>query len=203
MKVVPSLADQRGAQPARPRSARELTLRTNRLELLATTLAHIDAEMEDPPSLGGLLHVAIPSSWPPGEYDRNALEFFRDQLRAGGLSHVGWYGWYAMVCNASGERETLVAAAGYVGPPKDGSVEIGFSVVPEARGRGYATEIVRALVERAFEQPEIQTVIAHTYDSNEPSTRVLLRCRFLRMGAGGEPGVVKYQIERNARKGSP
>lgn len=179
-------------------SAPEIILRTDRLELVASTLAHIDAEMENPPSLGGLLRAAIPSSWPPGEYDRTALEFFRDQLRAGGPSHVGWYGWYALACNASGERETLVAAAGYVGPPKHGSVEIGFSVVPEAQGRGYASEIVKALVTRAFKQPGMQTVIAHTYDSNEPSTRVLLRCGFLRVGAGGEPGVVKYQIARNA-----
>ena len=196
MKVVPSLIDDPGTQPARLRPDSDVTLRTDRLELVATTLEHIEAEMENAPSLGRLLRVAIPSSWPPGEYDRHALEFFRDQLRAGGASQVGWYGWYALACNASGVRETLVAAAGYVGPPMHGSVEIGFSVVPEAQGRGYAKEIVRALVERAFEQAEVETVIAHTYDSNKASTRVLLRCGFLRSGARGEPGIIKYQIAR-------
>ena len=40
----------------------------------------------------------------------------------------------------------LVAAGGYFGPPAGGSVEIGYSVIPEARERGYATELVEALV---------------------------------------------------------
>ena len=36
-----------------------------------------------------------------------------------------------------------MAGAGYMGPPMEELVEIGYSVVPEARGRGFATEIVR------------------------------------------------------------
>jgi ribosomal-protein-alanine N-acetyltransferase len=180
-------------------SGQELVIRTRRLQLVAVTLAHIEAELQDGQALGALLGVSIPSSWPPGEYDRDAMEFFRGRLLAGGPSHLGWYCWYAIGCDTDGRRENLLAAAGYFGPPSDGSVEVGYSVIPEARGCGYATEIVDALVGRAFEEPGVRVVIAHTVDSNVPSTRVLLRCGFRRVDVGERPGTIGY---RRVREGA-
>ena len=81
-----------------------------------------------------LLCVDVPASWPPGEYDRDALEFFKSKLEGAAAEHRGWYGWYVMSLSGDGARQSLVAAAGYLGPPSDGGVEIGYSVVPEARG---------------------------------------------------------------------
>lgn len=68
----------------------------------------------------------------------------------------------------------------------------GYSVIPEARGCGYATEIVAALVDRAFADPGVQVVIAHAAESDEPSTRVLLRCGFRR----GRLGMIGYRVTR-------
>jgi RimJ/RimL family protein N-acetyltransferase len=174
----------------------EHLLRTPRLDLVATTLQHIEAELENPASLGLLLGVTVPVGWPPGEYDRNALEFFRDRLRAGGSAHVGWYGWYAITRDSEGRRDSLVAGAGYLGPPAQGSVEVGYSVIPEARGRGYATELVEALVMHAFTHSEVHSVTAHTSDSNISSTQVLLRCGFQRVGPGSEPETVQYRRQK-------
>lgn len=174
----------------------ELLLRTRRLDLVASTLGHIEAELQSPQALGPLLGVTVPPGWPPGEYDRHALEFFRERLRAGGPSHAGWYGWYAITRDASGQRHSLVADAGYLGPPSDGAVEVVYSVVPEARGQGYATELVEALVAHAFAHPDVRTIGAHTSDANVPSTKVLLRCGFRRVGPGAEPGTVEYRRER-------
>jgi ribosomal-protein-alanine N-acetyltransferase len=173
-----------------------LTIQTPRLRLVAGSLEHIDAELQDPASLEAILGVAIPASWPPGEYDRDALDFFRGRLVAGGPSQVGWYVWYALTSDAEGHCDSLVAAGGYFGPPSQGSVEIGFSVIPEARSRGYATEVAQALIARAFEQPGVQVVNARTADSNLPSARVLLKCGFHCVGPGTEPGTAEYQIAR-------
>lgn len=172
----------------------ELVVRTPRLDLVAATLDHLDAELCDPAALERLLKARVPPSWPPGEYDRSAQELFRDRLATGGPAAVGWLTWYAVTREASGRREALVAGAGFLGPPAGGAVEIGFSVVPEARGLGFASEIARALVAHAFEHPEVHEILAHTSDENVPSTRVLLRCGFSRVGPGSEPGSVEYRV---------
>ena len=177
-------------------------IRSPRLELVAATIAHLDAELSNPEALGRLLDVAVPRGWPPGDYDRKALEFFRAQLEAAGESASGWYNWYAIALDAHGRREALVAGAGYMGPPaEDGSVEIGYSVMPAARRRGYATHLVQLLVARAFRFHPVQTVLAHTLESNAGSAAVLQRCGFVRVGPGAEPGTVRYERARNLDAG--
>src|SRR5687767_15036599 len=106
-----------------------LTLRTPRLTLIAATLQHLDAELKGRGFLEGLLDAAVPDSWPPGEYDIDAIRFFRERLIEEGAAAEGWYGWYAVADGSAGERRRLVGAAGYFGPPDDeGVVEIGYSV---------------------------------------------------------------------------
>lgn len=173
-----------------------LILRSPRLDLVAATLNHVDAELQDHAALARALGATVPEAWPPGEYDRGAQEFFRCQLASQGPSIVGWLTWYAISRHADGGRDALVAGAGFFGPPAEGSVEIGYSVVPAARGRGLATEIVRTLLAHAFAHPAVDEVIAHTSDENVASTRVLLRCGFSRVGPGPEPGSVEYRVKR-------
>ena len=98
-----------------------LLLQTPRLDLVAATLDHVEAELNDRAALEGLLGVSIPEDWPPGEYDRNAQEFFRSQLASGDSSIIGWLSWYAVTRNPSGQREALIAGAGFLGPPTNGS----------------------------------------------------------------------------------
>lgn len=174
----------------------ELVVRTPRLDLIAATLNHVDAELESHAALERVLGAAVPADWPPGEYDRAAQAFFRRELASGGSSRVGWLTWYAVTRNDDGGRAALVAGAGFFGPPVDGCVEIGYSVVPAARGRGIATEVVRALVSHAFTHPGVDEVVAHTSDENVLSTRVLLRCGFRRVGPGTDPGTVEYRTRR-------
>jgi RimJ/RimL family protein N-acetyltransferase len=173
-----------------------LLARTARLELIAATPDLIEAELAGPEALGALLGVPVPASWPPGEYDRDALEFFTSRLVTGGPAALGWYNWYAITLGADGRRQSLVAGAGYLGPPADGVVEIGYSVVPEARGRGFATEIVQALAERALSLQAVRMVIAHTLASNTTSQGVLKRCGFIAAGPGAEPGLLRFERAR-------
>ena len=62
------------------------------------------------------------------------------------VEHVGElapFGPYQLIGRADG---VVIGGAGFRGPPVAGEVEIAYAVVPSARGRGYATEAVRALV---------------------------------------------------------
>ncbi|MFM8943699.1 MAG: GNAT family N-acetyltransferase [Actinomycetota bacterium] len=72
-----------------------------------------------------------------------------------------------------------VGGVGFHGVPADGVVEIGYGLAESARGNGYATEAVRALVDLAREHGAT-AVIAHTDAGNAASDRVLARVGFTR-----------------------
>lgn len=167
-----------------------------RLTLIATTLDHLDAELAGgPAALGSMLHAAVPPSWPPGEYDRDALHFFHAQLTAGGPGAVGWYGWYA-VTGMGADAPALVGAGGFFGPPDAaGVVEVGYSVAPEHRGRGYATELVQLLVAHARRDSRVRTIQAHTTTANAASVRVLERTGFRRTGAAASDPTAQVRFE--------
>lgn len=155
------------------------TLRTDRLELTAATFDHIHAEMESPEHLVRLLRTQVEPGWPPGEYDRDAQEFFGCRLREGGASVVGWYVWYAVRREEENQPSMLVGTGGYFGPPNEGGeVEIGFSIMPSARKDGYATEMARALVSNAFYDIRVHKVIARTTSDNMASVKVLTKSGF-------------------------
>ena len=162
---------------------------------MPTTLTHLQVELDAPEQLTTLLDAKVSASWPPGEYDRDAMLFFRDCLEKGGEEVVGWYGWYAIrAADAQGPR-ALVGAGGYFGPAtNDGTVEIGYSVLPEWRRRGYASELVQALVANAFTFAHVQRVIAHTTQTNIASLGVLRRCGFQAAGSGAEPGHLRFVL---------
>jgi len=168
-------------------------IETQRLVLVPLTLEHVRVELEQPNRLAELLGARVPPSWPPGEYDRNALEFFQARLETDALGYHGWLSWYVMTLAEAGEQSSLVAGAGYLGPPDDGTVEIGYSVVPEARRFGYATEIVGALVRHAFGTGAVRRIVAETTASNEASQRVLERNGFVATGAGRDAASVRFQ----------
>jgi RimJ/RimL family protein N-acetyltransferase len=80
------------------------------------------------------------------------------------------------------ERATglVVGGVGLFGPPVSGRVEIGYGVVPSRRGRGYASEAVRALA--GFALSDAVEVFAGVEPSNVASARVLEKAGFVRAG---------------------
>ncbi len=163
-------------------------LQTDRLKLIAATANHVRTELEDPDRLTHLLDADVSPAWPPGEYDRPAMEFFLSCFESGGAAVEGWYGWYAVNTSRS-----LVGVGGYFGPPDaDGTVEVGYSVLPEWQRRGYASEMLQALVTHAFTFLAVKQVRAHTHSANPASIKVLLNSGFQAAGAGTEAGTVLY-----------
>jgi RimJ/RimL family protein N-acetyltransferase len=147
---------------------------TERLELIAATLEHINAELNDLNFFASMLNAEVNPEWPPGEYDKNAQEYFRDLLLKGGEDLVGWLGWYAIKPSNENRPAVLIGAGGYFGPPSEsGEIEIGYSVVPSYQKKGYATEIVKALVEIAGKDSRVKRISARTTDSNKASCTVL------------------------------
>lgn len=64
--------------------------------------------------------------------------------------------------------------------PEDGMQEIGYSIFPSERGKGYCTEAV--IVDYLFLSKEIVRIQAHTDTRNSASQRVLEKADFKREG---------------------
>ena len=101
-----------------------LTLRTPRLELIAATAESTTLEMQDIAAFAFALHVVPPASWPPPLHDAGSQAWYFDLLLQDDA--VGWGLWYLVV--PQNERQ-LVGTAGFRGKRRDGSCEIGYSVL--------------------------------------------------------------------------
>ncbi|MEV3938796.1 GNAT family N-acetyltransferase [Glycomyces sp. NPDC049804] len=86
----------------------------------------------------------------------------------------------------------VVGSVGLEGRPSEVQAELFFALVPSLRGRGYATEAVRALTAHAFEASEVEAVFAHVEPSNPASVRVLEKAGFVPAGPVTEKGTVRY-----------
>ena len=92
------------------------------------------------------------------------------------------------------ERSGLaLGGAGFKGPPDDGCGEIGYGLAPSARGRGYATEAVQALVAVGVTQG-LDAVTAETHAGNSSSERVLLRAGFEVIGVSAEMTLWRLEL---------
>jgi RimJ/RimL family protein N-acetyltransferase len=87
--------------------------------------------------------------------------------------------------------------------PEFGETELGWVLRPEARGRGFATEAARAVLDRGFENLEVPYITAMIRPGNDASVAVAER---LGMSAGredelnGDPLVV-YSLNRETWEG--
>jgi ribosomal-protein-alanine N-acetyltransferase len=95
------------------------------------------------------------------------------------------------------ERSTgiVVGGIGVRETPEDGTVEVGYGMVPSRQGRGYATEAVVTLLAAVWRHEDVRAVVAETLPDNVGSQRVLGRAGFIRNGEA-EGGEWRYRIER-------
>jgi RimJ/RimL family protein N-acetyltransferase len=78
----------------------------------------------------------------------------------------------------AGEPLELVGWGGFKGPPREGTVELGYEIAAARRERGLATAVARAMVAEAFADPAVTKVIAHTLPERNASNRVLAKAGF-------------------------
>jgi len=167
--------------------------RTRRLRLVPATVDLARAEIAGGATLGALLGAAVPSNWPP-ESAADALDYFLALLEAN-PGHSGWLGWYA-IADAEGAGPTLVASGGFFGPPDgEGTIETGYSVLPQYQRRGYATEMIAGLIGWATSHASVRRVVARTDRENVGSRKVLGALGFEEAGPTGEPGELRYVRE--------
>lgn len=168
---------------------------TTRLKLIAGTEVLAAAEIEDRAEFAKLLGALVPEAWPPDSV-RDVLGHF-SRLYKEHPEWEGWLTWYAI--RIDDDYRTLCGSVGFRGPPDErGTVEIGYSVLPEFQGEGLATEMVAGVVQWAERWPEVEQIQAETDTDNRASIRVLEKNSFIYLGGGPEPDAVRF-IRRHRR----
>lgn len=140
------------------------------LRLVTLDLDLAEAALHDRPALGRALGAELANGWDafPGALGRT-----RDALAAD-PSGVEWGSRLFVLA----EPPTLVGWGGFKGAPVGGAVEIGYAVAPGWQGQGIATAAVEAMLDAAFADPAVRSVIAHTLPGPNASTRVLEKTGF-------------------------
>jgi len=103
------------------------------------------------------------------------------------------FGYYRITCQADG---LAIGGVGFKGQPDDGCVEIGYGLVPSARGNGYAAEAVVALLSVAAHHG-LSRVIANTTPDNFASQRTLIRAGFRVVSTDAE--LHHFEVSLNGR----
>jgi [ribosomal protein S5]-alanine N-acetyltransferase len=153
------------------------SLRTERLELRPLPPAVAAVLPGDRAAAEALLAARLPTDWP----QEDLLDVLPLQAKSDG--RAAEFGVWVIIERAS---QTVVGDAGFRGPPADGAVEVGYSVIPDRRRRGYASEAAAALVDWARSQHDVEAVVAACDRETLASIRTLERLGFARTGVDGE-----------------
>lgn len=161
------------------------------MRLVSSTAELVRAEINDRAEFSRLLGARIPSAWPTDEA-ADALPWFLERLEGADPADSGWYGFYGVATEGVDDAPVLVGSGGSLGPPADDTVEIGYSVSPAFQQRGFATEMMSAIVDWIGQDPRIELITAETTTDNVPSRRLLAHLGFREAGSGREPDTVEY-----------
>jgi RimJ/RimL family protein N-acetyltransferase len=97
------------------------------------------------------------------------------------------------------DRPGLLGLCGLSPSPETGSTQIGWRLLPQAWGRGVATEAAGAVLARAFGPLGLATVVALIHPDNRASIRVAEKIGMARVGVAPFRGVLQV-VYRGGRE---
>lgn len=166
----------------------ERTFETKRLQLIPLTLDLMKAALAGKEQLEERLGVRVPASW-PGSDLAEALPVFVAQMEQT-ATELAW-NWLIV----HKEERIIVGDAGFLGGPRGEMAEIGYSIVPEYRNQGYATETALYLIHWALQQRGIWRVTARCLDNNIGSIKVLEKAGMRQLGREGT--MLQWEAQRS------
>ncbi len=143
------------------------------------------------------LNVSVQENWT--EFGVVALQYSLDKLLE---SDEEKYWWTYFPIHKQDNK--LIGSGGYKGKPDtDGTVELGYEIAPTYRNRGLATEMTKGLIEIAFNDEKVKSIIAHTLGQENASTKVLQKCGFKKVHEINDPddGLIwRWELKRQELK---
>jgi RimJ/RimL family protein N-acetyltransferase len=114
------------------------------------------------------------------------------QAETAGDGGNGQWGIFQIILRDTGE---VIGDIGFHGPPDEaGTVEIGYSIVEQYRGRGLVGESAVAICGLVWSRPEVTRIIAQTEESNAASAGVLRHAGFREDGVAD--GLRNFSLDR-------
>ncbi|GHO83697.1 GNAT family N-acetyltransferase [Dictyobacter formicarum] len=158
-----------------------MRVRSSRLSLVPLTASLIRLFLYNRSELARVLDAKVPTDWPGPDFEPILPLLLDGFEREPG--HEAWDGAIML----EGEERVLIGAMGLKGgPDEEGTVDIGYNILPAYQNQGYATEMARALIAWAFERSDIYKVIADCLYDNQGSIRVLEKLGMKRLVPDGD-----------------
>jgi RimJ/RimL family protein N-acetyltransferase len=157
------------------------TISTARLELVPMSLEFMEALRARDLDAAEQAIGATVSAWMAEELE-DFVQYRLSQLAADPT--IGQWLGRAMVLTDNAGRRHAIGSIGFHGPPEAlGRLEVGYSVQPEYRRRGYAMESVRAIFDWAATRHGIKRFVASISPTNEASLRLTAQLGFREIGS--------------------
>jgi len=163
---------------------------TERLCLFPATAKLYLLELHDRPAFASTLGAHVPDEWPPDQITPEVIENFIGRIQA--RERKIW-SFYWLLCQRVPEKPVLIGHGGFLAH-RNGTLEIGYSLLAGYQGRGYATEAVRSMVQWASSSLGRDSIIAYTYPYLKASIRVLEKNGFTFKGKGPEEETIAYEL---------
>lgn len=145
---------------------------TNRLKLVTFTVQMMEALSISKSELEKIVPYNIAEGYPMEVYRQffaykiERFQRFPDENE-----------WEGIIINK--KDNTIIGDMGFKGGPnEEGIIDIGYSIVPNYQGKGYATEMGKAMVEWGLSQPNVKKIVATCNPDNLSSQRVLNKIGF-------------------------
>jgi ribosomal-protein-alanine N-acetyltransferase len=143
-------------------------LTTARLVLVPAGIELLQAVVDQDYAMAGALQqLTIPPTWPGNRDAVEGLPVHLGALRAD-PSEIPWRIRLVLVK----PDRIAIGSINLKGPPRGGSVEIGWGILPAMRRRGFAVEATAAVIGWLQARPEIHRITATIDDANTASIRV-------------------------------
>jgi RimJ/RimL family protein N-acetyltransferase len=157
---------------------------SERLELVSMSPSFVTALLEERRSEAeSLAGLKLPDDWPDA-HDRRFLAFRLRQMR----EQPELEPWFVYGVVLPDDERPLIGHAGFHGPPGINAVkaadaiEVGYTIFEPHRRRGYATEVVQALMDWASREHAIHHFVASIAPENVPSLALVKRLGFEQTG---------------------
>lgn len=150
----------------------KMTIETNNLRLIPCDTEILKSALQGNEVLAKKINATVEDNWT--EFGVAALKYSLDRLTES-EEEKNWWTYFPI----HKQDNKLIGSGGYKGrPTADGTVELGYEIAPGYRNRGLATEMTKGLIENAFRDKRVKSIIAHTLGNENPSTKVLQNCGF-------------------------